>query len=34
MLEGLDGMAQFLNQAVTGFQELDTNLSSGASGLA
>jgi WXG100 family type VII secretion target len=34
MLEGLDGMSSFLNQAVTGFQELDSNLSSGASGLA
>jgi WXG100 family type VII secretion target len=34
MLEGLDGMSSFLNQAVSGFQELDSNLSSGASGLA
>lgn len=34
MLEGLEGMASFLNQAVSGFQELDTNLQQGASGLA
>jgi WXG100 family type VII secretion target len=34
MIEGLDGMASFLDQTVSGFQELDTNLSQGASGLA
>jgi WXG100 family type VII secretion target len=34
MMEGLDGMASFLNQAVSSFQELDSNLQSGASGLA
>jgi len=34
MLQGLDGMASYLNQAVAGFQELDSNLSQGASGMA
>jgi WXG100 family type VII secretion target len=34
MMEGLQGMASFLNQAVSGFQELDSNLQQGASGLA
>jgi WXG100 family type VII secretion target len=33
MLEGLNGMASFLSQAVSGFQELDSNLQAGASGL-
>jgi hypothetical protein len=33
MLEGLDGMASFLNQAVGGFQDLDSSLQQGASGL-
>lgn len=34
MMEGLQGMASFLNQAVGSFQELDSNLQSGASGLS
>lgn len=34
MMEGLQGMAGFLNQAVGSFQELDSNLQSGAGGLA
>jgi WXG100 family type VII secretion target len=34
MLEGLDGMASFLNQAVGGIQELDSQLQQRASGLA
>lgn len=34
MIEGLEGMASFLDQAVSGFEQLDTDLSQGASGLA
>jgi WXG100 family type VII secretion target len=34
MMEGLDGMASFLNQAVGSFQDLDSSLQQGASGLA
>jgi WXG100 family type VII secretion target len=34
MMEGLDGMSTFLNQAVTSFQELDSSLRQGAGGLA
>ena len=34
MLEGLQGMSSFLNQAVGGFQDLDSQLQQGASGLA
>ena len=33
MLQGLEGMSGFLKQAVGGFQQLDTDLQSGASGL-
>jgi WXG100 family type VII secretion target len=33
MLEGLNGMASFLNDAVGGFQDLDSQLQQGASGL-
>lgn len=34
MLEGLTGMASFLDQAVEGFQQLDSDLQQGASGLS
>jgi WXG100 family type VII secretion target len=33
MLQGLQGMASFLNDAVTGFQDLDSQLGQGASSL-